>query len=137
MCKEYYKEQSISLLKIILGIIVGILITFCFPPLILFDILLIPALLFFSFMLIIVIPFMMILDFLFPNRYEGTFDDDYSYTESSIHEDKHNRDIPITGDHFFPQKDGFCTHQYSEACTTCARRKKSFGTYTMGYHCYM
>ena len=23
MCKEYYKEQSISLLKIILGIIVG------------------------------------------------------------------------------------------------------------------
>ena len=139
---EYYKKSALSLLKIILGLIIGIFITSCFPPLILLDILLIPALLYFIFMLIVLIPVIMIRDFLFPNRFKGACDDD-SYTESLNDEDKHNTnipttgDLPITGDHFFPRKDGFCINEYSEACQTCARRKKSFGNYTMGYHCHM
>lgn len=131
------KEDAILLLKLIIGTIVAIVITFVFYPLILLDIILIPVLLFEIFVLVIVLPVRELLDFLFPHRSDGMYDDSDTETSYNDYSKNNNNEIPITGDHFFPRKDGMCVHQYSKACETCARRKKSFGNYTMGYHCYM
>lgn len=127
-----------SLLKEIIGTIVAILITFVFYPLMLLDIILIPVLLYELFLLLIVYPGKILLDVLFPNRYDSMYEDsDPEPTYNEYSENSNNKIPIITGDHFYPRDDGFCMHQYSEACETCARRKKSFGSYTMGYHCHI
>lgn len=123
--------------KRIIGLIIAILITFVFYPLMLLDIILIPELLIELFSLLIARPGKILLEFLFPNIYDSMYEDsdpEPTYNEYSVNS---NNEIPITGDHFYPQNDGMCMHQCSKACETCARRKKSFGTYSMGYHCYI
>ena len=134
------KYEIISNLKTILkpmaGTIVGIFITFCWHPLIFLDIILIPLLLIEIIFLIIGIaapPIRAFFDFLSPTKYSYDSDTETSYDDNIYN----NKEIPITGDHFFPRKDGACVHQCSKVCETCARRKKEFGNYTMGYHCYM
>ncbi len=146
------KEDAIFLLKLIVGTIIAILITFVFYPLILLDIILIPVFLIEIFFLVIVLPGRELLDFLFPHRSDSMYDDSDTEQSYNDYNQNNNNEIPtmgngysynnaneisITGDHFFPRKDGGCVHQYSKVCETCARRKKSFGNYTMGYHCYM